>query len=213
MSKLHAFFQEEALSDDAISTVACRLNKAMKHSLAHRPWPAYPYKPEVYFSIAYDATCLYLQYSVKEASLKAEHGRPNDPVYQDSCVEFFISFDDDTSYYNFEFNCIGTVLAAYGQGRNNRELLPSSVLEKIRYQAVITKENRESLVNWQLTLTIPYDAFVYHPVTSLRGKQCRANFYKCGDQLPQPHFLAWADIQSSEPDFHQPQYFGTVLFE
>jgi hypothetical protein len=47
----------------------------------------------------------------------------------------------------------------------------------------------------------------------LKGKTCRANFYKCGDDLPEPHFLSWNNIIADKPDFHLPQYFGTLTFE
>jgi hypothetical protein len=46
----------------------------------------------------------------------------------------------------------------------------------------------------------------------MKGKKCRANFYKCGDDLPEPHFLAWNMINTEEPDFHRPEFFGTLEF-
>jgi Carbohydrate-binding family 9 len=47
----------------------------------------------------------------------------------------------------------------------------------------------------------------------MEGKKCKANFYKCGDKLAQPHFLAWNRIETPEPDFHQPAFFGDIEFE
>jgi hypothetical protein len=197
-----------------VSAIAAMLSNVEKQQLSYAPWfDRYPYKPEVQFAIAYGPDSLFLQYAVKEKVIQAAHGIINAPVYQDSCVEFFLGFDEGDTYYNFEFNPIGTVLAGFGKGRANRELLPEAVLDKISFQAVIVKEKSESLVKWQLTVSIPFQVFLFHPLTSLQGQKCRANFYKCGDHLPQPHFLSWSAIQSDEPDFHLPQFFGALLFK
>jgi hypothetical protein len=40
-----------------------------------------------------------------------------------------------------------------------------------------------------------------------------ANFYKCGDELPTPHFLSWNPIEWKEPSFHRPEQFGKLIFE
>jgi hypothetical protein len=52
-----------------------------------------------------------------------------------------------------------------------------------------------------------------HNITSLSDKKYRGNFYKCGDNLPRPHFLAWNNIQSEEPNFHLSAFFGDLLFD
>lgn len=214
MQQLNISFQETICHSTSIGVIADRLNRVGKQQLSYAPWAAtYPYKPDVQFAVAYGPDCLFLQYEVKETVVQAAHGRPNDPVYQDSCVEAFISFDDGSTYYNFEFNCIGTVLAGYGKSRNSRQWLPEEALHAIQWQAVIGKDKRDSLVKWTLTLSLPFEVFIHHRLPSLQGQQCRANFYKCGDSLPEPHFLSWSDIQSKEPDFHLPQFFGTLLFE
>lgn len=214
MKQLRVFFQEEALGDKPIDLVACRLSEAEKHPLAFAPWEAaFPYRPEVHFSIAYDRNHLYLQYEVKEAYLQAAQGKTNQPVYRDSCVEFFISFDEGASYYNFEFNCIGTVLAEYGTERSGRALLPEAVLRSVSCRSLLRKAKDETARHWELTVVLPLEVFTFHSLQSLQGKQCRANFYKCGDDLPEPHFLAWSDIQSRSPDFHLPEFFGMLLFE
>jgi len=31
--------------------------------------------------------------------------------------------------------------------------------------------------------------------------------------LDEPHYLAWSNIIAPEPNFHLPQYFGTLYFE
>jgi hypothetical protein len=213
MKQVHVYFEKRIGPADGMTVITEYLRKAEKHPLDFTPWAAYPYKPDVRFSIVHNNSNIFLQYQVEEAHLRAACGRTNDPVYQDSCVEFFISFDDGASYYNFEFNCIGTVLAGFGKSRTERSWLPEEVLGKLACQALIQKGSGERKATWELTVVLPLDVFVFHSFSSLEGKEYRANFYKCGDNLPEPHFVAWSNIQSESPDFHLPQFFGTLLFE
>lgn len=213
MKQLSVFFEKGIDPAGGAAGAASYLRTAEKHPLVFTPWAAYPYRPEVCFSIAYSDNYFFLQYFVNESRLQAAFGQTNDPVYQDSCVEFFISFDDGASYYNFEFNCIGTVLAGYGKSKTERSWLPAAVLDKIGCQALIRKGGSEPNVTWELTIALPFDVFHFHSLASLKGTACRANFYKCGDSLPEPHFLAWSNIESEEPNFHLPEFFGTLRFE
>ena len=36
--------------------------------------------------------------------------------------------------------------------------------------------------------------------------------YKCGDELPHPHFRSWKSIETEKPDFHRPEFFAEVAF-
>ena len=53
--------------------------------------------------------------------LLAVNSTDNSPVWQDSCVEFFVQIPGEKYYYNFEFNCIGTALAARRTSRSDAE--------------------------------------------------------------------------------------------
>lgn len=199
-------------SDTAMQVISSELDKTERHAIRHTPWQRFSYKPDVSFSIAYSPDALLVKYYVLENFIRIVHYADNSPVHEDSCVEFFISFDDE-AYYNFEFNSIGTCLAGYGKGRNGRQLFGDELTRKIRRAAMIKSVTEQSnTVCWELTLVLPLEVFVHHPVSSLRDRQCRVNFYKCGDKLPQPHFLAWKDIRAAAPDFHLPQFFGALQF-
>jgi hypothetical protein len=192
---------------------AALLNGIERQELGFAPWKKYPYQPEVSFVIAHTDDGVFLKYFVVEKAIRAVNNRVNSPVWEDSCVEFFIHFNDGKGYYNFEFNCIGTQLAGFGKTRLERGLLQDKVVASITTESCISKEKNKGAICWELTVLIPLDAFVYHNFSTLSGKQARVNFYKCGDQLPEPHFLAWSDIQSKEPDFHLPEFFGEVHFQ
>ena len=198
-------------SDSSLSAISLQLDNVTKQKIGYTPWADYTSKPNVSFSIAYSDDCLLLKYEVEEKTIRAVNTIINSPVYEDSCVEFFIGFDD-TGYYNFEFNCIGNRLAEFGKGKKGRELLPEVLLKKIKSQAVVI-QNGDRNVSWQLTVVILLEIFIHHRLSALQDKQCRANFCKCGDLLPEPHFVTWSNIESDEPNFHLPEFFGTVVFE
>ena len=135
-------------------------------------------------------------------------------MYKDSCVEFFIGFEGQGAYYNFEFNALGTTLAGYGINKQERELLDVSLVNEIKSIAANKIADDDTLpFNWELTVFIPFCVFYKHHVSTLKGVNCTGNFYKCGDELPEPHFLCWNNIIADKPNFHLPQYFGNIIFE
>lgn len=187
------------------------LNKG--ESLDIAPWEEYNYKPVVRFSISYSDNLLFLKYYVSEKDVKAVYTKVNEPVYRDSCVEFFIAFEDDDSYYNFEFNSKGVCLASFGKGREDRKMLPLEVINQIECLKVAPQLLKDQNYYWELCLIFPLTVFWYHQLTEISGKLFKANFYKCGDDVAEPHFLVWNNIESEQPDFHLPQFFGTLLFD
>ena len=186
-------------------------------SINHVNWPdEYPYRPEVKFRLGYSPNGLLVHYLVTEDSVRARYGQDNGHVWTDSCVEFFCQFEAGDIYYNIETNCIGTVLLGAGKGRENRELGDADSVGSIQRWASLGRkpfEEREGQVTWELALIIPFTAFFKHRLRSFEGKTVRANFYKCGDELKQPHFLSWNPIELPKPDFHCPKFFGLLDFE
>lgn len=180
--------------------------------LFYEPWPGKGVKPDVEFKMAYGDDAFFLKYTVSEKHFRAVYKQTNDPVWNDSCVEFFIGFEENGAYYNFEFNALGTPLVGYGINKQ-RELLDPALINGIKRIAEV-KKNKDGAMPfyWELTLVIPFSVFYKHRFTTSRGAECRANFYKCGDMLPEPHFLCWNNIEAGMPDFHLPQYFGKLMF-
>ena len=179
-------------------------------------WAVFPYAPDVAFRIAHTEDAILLHFKVREASVRAVAGHDNGPVWEDACVEFFSVPAGDGVYYNMECNCAGTLLIGAGAGRGNRQHAPQEVLDKVQRWASLGREAFDERVGecaWEVALVIPYSAFFLHDITSLDGKTLRANFYKCGDKLQTPHFLSWNPIGLEKPNFHCPEFFGTLHFE
>jgi hypothetical protein len=178
-------------------------------------WAAFPYKPDVRFRIAYTDTAILLHYRVTEEAVRAVYTDGGD-VWTDSCVEFFISPVDDGTYYNLESNCVGGIILGGGMPGGGRGRASGSVMREIERWASLGDKpfgERDEATTWDVALIVPLTAFYLHSVASLEGKQMRANFYKCGDKLPKPHYLSWNPIDTPRPNFHQPQFFGTLVFE
>ena len=201
----------EASWDEVLQSLA----SAAWHPIDTLNWAEYSYRPQVQFRMLYGDTAFFLQYSVKEQAVRAAAAPDNGEVWKDSCVEFFVIPADDGIYYNFEFNCIGTCLLAAGAARNDREAARNQIISPIRRHPSLGRHpfgERKGETEWNLALVIPYTCLFKHPDYSPAGKTVRANFYKCGDDLTVPHFLSWNPIQTQSPDFHRPEFFGTVKF-
>jgi len=178
--------------------------------IAEVNWKIYPYSPTVTFKIGYADNSIILKYNINERHVKACYTEHNDPVYKDSCVEFFISFDGK-HYYNFEFNCIGSALVAYGtQDKASRVFLSKKQIETIKVNSRIQRTGND--FSWDLIVNIPINIFIHDNIKTLKGLKCTGNFYKCGDDLPIPHFLSWKAIDYPEPNFHLPAFFGELIF-
>jgi hypothetical protein len=199
-------------SNSSLDLVSKELNRLEKHAIDQVSWPEFSCQPQVHFAIAFSDDSLFLKFDVTENEIRFINTQPNSPVYEDSCVEFFISPDASDFYYNFEFNCIGTCLAAYGNSRNNRSFLSVNEISKIRTQSFIQKPGTELPFHWELVIVIPSAVFIHHPGLSFHQKTCSANFYKCGDALAVPHYLCWNQVDTPHPDFHTPHCFGKLHF-
>ncbi len=204
---------ENLYHDTPLHQVSAALDLLPLHQIAEAPWSETTENPKVNFAIAYNKDCIFLKYHVKEKSVRAIHRQTNAPVYKDSCVEFFIAFNGEKEYYNLEFNCLGTCLAGFGQNKQQRSLLSAHSIGRIKHLAQLNVSSSSSRqVAWQLTLAIPSAVFTAHGAIALKGKTARVNFYKCGDGLPVPHYLAWSNIRTEEPNFHLPEFFGEMQF-
>lgn len=185
------------------------------HTIECTNWPTeYPDKPFVQFRIVRIIDGLLIKFQVKEDVTKAIYTIDNQPVYKDSCVELFIDPSSDGTYYNFEFNAIGTLLQAFGKERNNREIaLPeiTNCVKRLSSFGTLPFDNIQSKSPWHLTVMIPFTSFWHHSILSLEGRLIKGNLQKCGDDLPVPHYLTWNPISTPHPDYHQPGYFG--IFE
>lgn len=190
-------------------------NQTITNSISTINWPEFDYKPLVQFRIGHTGDEIWLKYYVTENHLRAKETRTNGEVYKDSCVEFFISHDNE-NYYNFEFSCIGTIHLAWGAGRHQRQFAEPSLIKKIEIQSTLGNQpfdNKSGDFSWEMMIRIPVESFAFSRLKNFNNLKATANFYKCGDETAVPHYVTWNPIGTGQPDYHQPNYFGKVHFE
>lgn len=181
-------------------------------AIACNNWAAeYPYTPTVTAHIAYSRYGIALLFEVEESHTKAVELADNGRVWEDSCVEFFVANPVGCGYFNFELNAIATLLAAERTSRENAIHFTNEQLLQIRRHTSFdhTPVDIDTLNSWWAVELIPFSLLGL----SEPPKMLRANLYKCGDNLRQPHFLSWSPITLDKPNFHCPDFFGTLTFE
>lgn len=149
---------------------------------------------------------LTVRFETDEWPLRACHTVANEQICEDSCMEFFFTPNtEDVAYINIEVNPIGVPHVGIGTSRYDRRLL--DVAEAgLRIETSVTYGR-----GWTITLHVPY-TFIDRHFTS-RGREMRANFYKCGDKTVRKHFSVWSPIGTEKSDYHQPSFFGKIVLE
>lgn len=161
-------------------------------------------------------------FRVQDAFVRSRYTRFQDPVYRDSCVEFFLQPREGGGYFNLECNAGGclrifwiTDPAREGDGFRACRVLSESEGNQIAVHsslpAVVEPEQVGALV-WYLRFSLPW-ALIESVSGAARprpGECWRANAYKCGDETSQPHWAAWSPVPAL--NFHDPASFGHLLF-
>lgn len=151
-----------------------------------------------------------------EKDVRAVFEKRDDPVYRDSCLEFFLCPLEGCTvpYINFEMNSKGVLLSEFGSGRGSaRKKIAALSPESPRVTTFSLNENGETawgvclFVSEKLLSDLTGKEFRVQPMT-LRG-----NFYKCGDDTPVPHFGAFSPVGPVEKGFHNPDMFANLVFQ
>jgi len=178
------------------------------------------FQPEVKSKMMYNDANLYVIFQVKDRFVKSVTTEFNGPVSTDSCVEFFFSPDSEfpLKYFNLEVNAGGTPLMFYISKPMSdlKKLLPEELKQiEIAHSlpATVNPEITEA-VTWTIEYKIPISllrkyANVTHPA---KGVKWKANFYKTGSKTSNPNYLTWSFVDNPRPNFHLPQFFGTLIF-
>lgn len=159
--------------------------------------------------ICYDDSALYVHQQAIEKHIRAENHDLLDQACEDSCMEFFFCPDPcDERYFNFEITPNGFMYLGLCKNRTDFiRLFPEDPKETF----CITPTYSDN--GWELSYMIPLSFIrTFFPTFTLKpGVKIRANCYKCGDLTKQPHYLSWNPCSQTEPNFHVPQDFGTLI--
>ena len=179
------------------------------------PWDKGGYRPKAYAAGFYSDEGLHFQLNALEPDLRATYTVHGAPVYKDSCLELFVNPcpETDGRYLNFEYNPLGTLLLGCGTSVHARTDLSGRAQE-----LAITPRVRElgGLYAWSVSFRIPFSLLqsLYPAFDPQTCAVMAANFYKCGDETPHPHFGCWNPIPAgpdTSPTFHCPEAFGRLF--
>jgi len=177
--------------------------------------------PRTQVRLIYDDGAVFVMFRVEDQYVRAKARHHQDPVFEDSCVEFFFTPGTDISkgYFNLEMNCAGFLLFHFQTRRGkDRVVIPREECEQIvcvhSQPGQVDPEIQTPLI-WTVSCRLPVS--LLEPYTEVTrpapGVQWRTNFYKCGDKTSHPHWLTWSLVDVPKPDFHRPEFFGTLEFD
>lgn len=180
------------------------------------------HRPRTQCRLLYDEQNLYGIFRVEDRYVRCVHTSFQSDVWKDSCVEFFVQPQDAEGYFNFEFNCGGALLASYVTN-------PARVDGRLHAFAPLTAEDDKQIRRvaslpprveppiagptiWFLKFALPFALLEKYagPLGAVGGQTWRANFYKCGNETPHPHWLSWMPLAGR--NFHDPSSFGNLFF-
>jgi len=190
---------------------------ALTHYMGQKP----AFSPVTHAKLMYDENHIYGIFRVQDKFIQSKVLEINGNVSGDSCVEFFFSPDAENplKYFNLEINAGGVPLLHYvKQPRKNYEVLEPESIKKIEIAHSMPKEVFPEITEetvWAIEFKVPLDMLrQYGPVTTpAPGVTWKANFYKTGSQTSNPNYFTWNFVDNPRPDFHLPQFFGTLIFD
>ena len=177
--------------------------------------------PSVNAKLVYSDTDLYVIFKVDDKYVKSIAKTYQGKVWEDSCVEFFFTPDDNSTkgYFNLETNCGGVQLFHFNS--NDKDLSKNINYEDYKKVAVahslpkINDPEIKEKITWYIEYKIPFRVISkYFGNGDPKSKTIwKGNFYKCADETSHPHWLTWNKVDYPTPNFHLPQFFGTLIFE
>ena len=165
----------------------------------------YPVAPQTTFILAHTNEMLYVRYEVKGEVPLSTKTNDLELVNEDACVEIFIGDEDNTHYWNFEFNPAGVCNASHRKERKVDvvRLNPEQLASIQRYGQQLCA------AHWTLLIGIPLSLI---DLDLTKEQSRRANLYKCGDKTAMKHYASWNPIEAPAPAFHLPEFFGEIQF-
>ena len=167
-------------------------------------WDIFPVRYPTVARLVHCDEGLVLRMETAEWPITVKTMRQNCEVCLDSCMEFFVTPNTrDKDYMNIEVSAAAVPLCYVGNPDEKRRAL-SPVEEGVEFRTLI-----EFKRGWMLYVFIPYSFL--RKYFSVTDKEMRANFCKCGDKTVWEHYAVWNKIETPQPVYHLPEYFGKIV--
>lgn len=185
-------------------------DKIAKAPIDQFAW-CHEYKPETYAQIVFlEEKEFVVKLTCVEKNPKADYKNYNDPVWVDSCLEFFVAFDanNPNKYMNCEMNSAGAALMHIGTKGEGKRVSVESILGHYPTHKPEVLSDKWSV---ELHLTVEDIKKLFGDIDFKKGYKFTANMFKCGDRTEYEHYGMWSYSVSIFPQFHQPEYFGQLI--
>ncbi len=186
------------------------------YQLSSYHWEAdTPYRPLTYANVGIVGDSLVAVLKCYEDDPKADCLNRDDPIYTDSCLEFFVApVSEKDEYINVECNSKGVFLSEFGAGKYGRRLV--SDLTPLSPSVDSFSGEDDNGAYWGVFVEITKE-FVYSVykinIDCIDFSKVKLNFYKCGDGCQIPHYLTFSPVTTLPPGFHNPDCFATFKKE
>lgn len=168
-----------------------------------------PFRPRNSFQMCFVKNLgIFVKMKSNEKVLRISCRHRDEPVYEDSCLEFFfMAAPAREEYINIEVNACGAYLSQFGKGKENRVFIKELTNKAPSVKSKITDDG------WQTEIFVPCGL-----ISSLYGVDFTAekgeyygNFYKCGDKTDVAHYGSFAPMTDLPPGFHNPAQFAKII--
>ncbi len=191
------------------------------HVASFRPESS-SHRPRTQCKLQYGDRGIHGIFKVEDRYIRCIHTDFQADVHEDSSVEIFLQPKKNRGYFNFEFNCGGTLFASYvtDPTRVNRNIKKFKLLSVAESQQIKRFHSLPSRVDpeqkthatWFLEFFIPF-AILENYVGAIGDDEknlWRGNAFKCGENTSHPHWGSWVALDDLE--FHAPENFGELRF-
>lgn len=174
-----------------------------------------PYRPKTFAKLYVFENSLCAELKCYEENPKAVFTKRDEPIWCDSCLEFFVKpflFKDE--YINIETNANGVFLSEIGKGKTDRVYIKLFTDLAPDVSAFKSEDADGRFWSVKIRLTADFLSSVYQINSEeVRFDNVFCNFYKCGDECETPHYIAFNPVTTLPPGFHNPDCFAKFILE
>lgn len=179
------------------------------------PWYEKGLKQATSVQIAIAKDNIYIHAKAEDKHIRSRAKKLMDPVYEDSCFEFFVTPWDQRSmsYFNIEINCMGVLYMVWHHGAENKVQISEEQSKTMTIESSLenVKDIKEE-TDWELKMIVPISLLEEMSGKSIKKDVWHGNFYRCGGEVDD-QYAAWNPLEFEKPNYHLPMQFGKLIIK
>lgn len=179
------------------------------------PWYVEGLKQDTSVKIAIANDEIHIWAKAQDKHIRAKSQNLNDPVYIDSCFEFFVTPWGEKSgkYLNMEVSCKGVLYMAYQDGKGGKVHITEQQAQLVSIQSTLEGvENVQEVEDWELKIILPIAVLEELSGEKIEKDLWYGNFYRCGGEIDD-QYAAWNSLEFEKPNYHLPMQFGKLIIK